>query len=286
MKPIALALAQQARGGHRMGAHTVACDEAGGVGGAPQKHRPMIATLVASLEKEEPMTPRAERESVTPRPSLIVIYEVIGFLAIIALSWLNELLGLPRLLLGSEHQGGWWHESLLETTIILVVAVPVVLLTRGLATRLHYLEEFLRLCAWCRKLDLDKLCWLDRLRDEADAPGSDECIRLVACSRGQSHHRDAPGHCVGLEALNDRQTVYSRHMVVEQDQIRPLRPRLRETLTATQGREGTMTLLRKQFGGHLENQRVVVDDEDCKGHRVLSSIAQRRAGVQHRTASS
>src|SRR5207249_6357973 len=93
-------------------------------------------------------------------------------------------------------------------------------------------------------------------------------------------------HCVGLEALNDRQTVYSRHMVVEQDQIRPLRPRLRETLTATQGREGTMTLLRKQFGGHLENQRVVVDDEDCKGHRVLSSIAQRRAGVQHRTASS
>ena len=151
MKPIALALAQQARGGHRMGAHTVACDEAGGVGGAPQKHRPMIATL----GKEEPMTPRAERKSVTPRPSLIVVYEVIGFLAIIALSWLNELLGLPRLLFGSEHQGGWWHESLLETTIILVVAVPVVLLTRRLATRLHYLEEFLRLCAWCRKLHLD-----------------------------------------------------------------------------------------------------------------------------------
>ena len=101
------------------------------------------------------MTPRAERKSVTPRSSLIVVYEVIGFLAIIALSWLNELLGLPRLLFGSEHQGGWWHESLLETTIILVVAVPVVLLTRRLATRLHYLEEFLRLCAWCRKPHLD-----------------------------------------------------------------------------------------------------------------------------------
>src|SRR6266478_4833706 len=34
------------------------------------------------------------------------------------MSWLNELFGLPRLLFGSEHQGGWWHESLLETAII------------------------------------------------------------------------------------------------------------------------------------------------------------------------
>lgn len=88
------------------------------------------------------------------RASTIVAYEIIGFLAIIALSWINELLGLPSLIFGSDHLGGW-HESLLETIIILLVAIPVVVMTRLLVSRLHYLEEFLRLCAWCRKLYMD-----------------------------------------------------------------------------------------------------------------------------------
>jgi len=88
------------------------------------------------------------------RPSTILAYEVVGFLAIIALSWLNELLGVPRLIFGSDHLGGW-HESLLETIIILLVAVPVIVLTQRLGARLHYLEDFLRLCAWCRRLSID-----------------------------------------------------------------------------------------------------------------------------------
>ncbi len=58
------------------------------------------------------------------------------------------------LIFGTDHLGGW-HESLSETAIILLVAVPVIVLTRRLVTRLHYLEEFLKLCAWCRKLHLD-----------------------------------------------------------------------------------------------------------------------------------
>ena len=103
------------------------------------------------------MTPSAETsgESATRRrPSTILAYEVVGLLAIIALSWMNELLGVPSLIFGSDHLGGW-HESLLETAIILLVAVPVIVLTRRLVARLHYLEEFLSLCAWCRKLHLD-----------------------------------------------------------------------------------------------------------------------------------
>jgi hypothetical protein len=88
------------------------------------------------------------------RASTVVAYEIVGFLAIIALSWMNELLGLPGLIFGRHHPGGW-HESLLETTIVLLVAIPVVVATRQLVTRLHYLEEFLRLCAWCRKIRMD-----------------------------------------------------------------------------------------------------------------------------------
>jgi hypothetical protein len=97
---------------------------------------------------EAPQFPRRRR------PAAILACEVVGFTAIIALSWLNELLGVPSLIFGSDHLGGW-HESLLETIIILLVAVPVIVLTRRLVSRLHYLEEFARLCLWWRKLEVD-----------------------------------------------------------------------------------------------------------------------------------
>lgn len=86
--------------------------------------------------------------------SMIVVYEVIGFGIIIALSWANEVTGMPHLLTGGSRTAGW-TESLLETAVILLVAVPVVALTSRTVSRLHYLEEFLNICAWCRKLNCD-----------------------------------------------------------------------------------------------------------------------------------
>lgn len=103
------------------------------------------------------MVPNIQASEASPtqrRASVIMACEVVGFLAIIALSWINELLGLPQRIFGSNHVGGW-HESLLETAIVLLVAMPVVAQTRRLLARLHYLEEFPRLCAWCRKLHLN-----------------------------------------------------------------------------------------------------------------------------------
>ena len=85
------------------------------------------------------------------RASQIVAVELIGFLAIIALSWANELFGLPSLIFGGGHRVNW-PESVLETAIIALVAIPVLVLTGRLVLRLHYLEEFLRVCSWCRKL--------------------------------------------------------------------------------------------------------------------------------------
>ena len=84
--------------------------------------------------------------------SQIVAVELIGFLAIIALSWANELFGLPSLIFGGGHRVNW-PESVLETVIIALVAIPVLVLTRRLVLRLHYLEEFLRVFGWCRKLN-------------------------------------------------------------------------------------------------------------------------------------
>ena len=89
----------------------------------------------------------------TRHASQVLAVEAIGFLVIITLSWANELLGLPSLIFGGGHRVNW-PESLLETIIIASVAIPMLVLTRRLVLRLHYLEEFVRVCGWCKKMNV------------------------------------------------------------------------------------------------------------------------------------
>ena len=84
--------------------------------------------------------------------SRILVYEGIGFLVIIILSWIDVLTNLPRSI-GAFHFTYSWQESVLETLTVLLVAIPVMILTRRIVSRLYYLEGFLRVCAWCKKLD-------------------------------------------------------------------------------------------------------------------------------------
>ncbi len=83
--------------------------------------------------------------------------EGIGFISIIALSWVNELTRFPALFLPNYH--GNWHEAVLESILTIVVAIPTLFLTKRLIDRLqrqlYYLEGFLRICAWCRRLESD-----------------------------------------------------------------------------------------------------------------------------------
>ena len=82
----------------------------------------------------------------------ILAFQAIGFLAIIALSWINESFDLPYVL-GAEKYIPNWRESVLETIIVLLVAIPTMIITRALVSRLFHLEGFLRVCAWCKKLE-------------------------------------------------------------------------------------------------------------------------------------
>ncbi|HXT38945.1 MAG TPA: hypothetical protein VN887_02880 [Candidatus Angelobacter sp.] len=68
----------------------------------------------------------------------ILWYETVGFLLLILLSWLNELVSLPHLIFGSgEHSN--IHEALMETSALVVVWLIVVLFTKRLLGRLYYL---------------------------------------------------------------------------------------------------------------------------------------------------
>lgn len=82
----------------------------------------------------------------------ILWFETLGFLLLILLSWLDELVSLPQLLFGGSAHGPDWHEAMLESSALVIVWCVVIIYTRRLMRRLFYLDGFLRLCAWCRKI--------------------------------------------------------------------------------------------------------------------------------------
>jgi hypothetical protein len=87
----------------------------------------------------------------TKTSSQLLWYEAFGFLLIIALSWLNELLSLPSRVFGGVPHSNW-RESAMESLVALAVWLGLFLITKRILQRLYYLENFIRVCAWCRKI--------------------------------------------------------------------------------------------------------------------------------------
>lgn len=86
------------------------------------------------------------------RASRIVWYEGAAFAAIILIAWINELCGIENLLFGQPDGPPDWHDPMIVTLFTIMVGVPTLLLSNQLAKRLHYLEGFLRVCAWCHRV--------------------------------------------------------------------------------------------------------------------------------------
>ncbi|HEU6447556.1 MAG TPA: hypothetical protein VFV23_03870 [Verrucomicrobiae bacterium] len=93
------------------------------------------------------------------KPKAVLWIVAAGFSFLIAMSWLTEVLSIPHYLFGDPFVPNW-HRALLRTSVIALIWLWVHLLTRRLLKRLHHLEEFLRVCGWCRKVCY-KDEWLD-----------------------------------------------------------------------------------------------------------------------------
>jgi hypothetical protein len=89
----------------------------------------------------------------------ILWIEAIAFSLIVVLSWLTEVVRFPHLVFGESSVPNW-HRAELRTVVVLLIWTWVHLATRKLLKRLHHLEEFLRICGWCRKVSYDGE-WLD-----------------------------------------------------------------------------------------------------------------------------
>ena len=77
--------------------------------------------------------------------------EAIGFSLIIVLSWANEVFQLPHFLFDGVPVFNW-HRALLRSLVVMLIWIWVHIATKRILKRLHYLEEFLLVCSWCRKV--------------------------------------------------------------------------------------------------------------------------------------
>jgi hypothetical protein len=86
----------------------------------------------------------------------VLLCQSLGFLAIIALSWFDEVIGLRCLIFGNNPYISDFRESALEMLFVLAVWLVVAGTTQRLFTRVSHLEKYLRVCAWCHRVGLGK----------------------------------------------------------------------------------------------------------------------------------
>jgi hypothetical protein len=113
----------------------------------------------------------------------IVLYQNLGFLGIMGFGYLDELIKLPSLIFSDHPFAFVYQRSTLDMLIVLAVWLLVSSSTRRILERIRYLEKFMRVCAWCRKIDY-KGEWMpleDFMEQGFDTPTTHgicpECLR-------------------------------------------------------------------------------------------------------------
>jgi hypothetical protein len=82
----------------------------------------------------------------------ILACEALGFCAVIVLLWVNELVDLPHLVFRTEATPMNWVECLVESIAVAFLGFLVFVSSDMLLSRIRYLEGFLPVCRYCRKI--------------------------------------------------------------------------------------------------------------------------------------
>lgn len=104
--------------------------------------------------------------------SKVILYQNIGFLAVIALGFVDEFTRMSALVFGDTAQHWELRQSTLGMLLVLAVWFLVNMSTRRILNRLNYLEKFMRVCAWCHHINF-KSQWItmeEFLRQGFDTP--------------------------------------------------------------------------------------------------------------------
>jgi hypothetical protein len=84
--------------------------------------------------------------------NFLVLYEFIGFTAVIIILWIDEILDLPHHLFGADPTPLNVVESIFESILVLFLMILVMTATLNIVSHLKYLEGFLRVCVSCNRI--------------------------------------------------------------------------------------------------------------------------------------
>jgi hypothetical protein len=129
----------------------------------------------------------------------IVLYQNLGFLAILAICYLDDLLKLPAGIFSEHPLAFIFSRSMLDIVLVMAVWFLVSRSTRRILDRVSYLEKFMRVCAWCRRIYF-KGQWMpleEFMRQSFDTPTTHgickECFRQqkTAIDRARQSRKNA-----------------------------------------------------------------------------------------------
>jgi hypothetical protein len=82
----------------------------------------------------------------------IIVFQNLGFLVILLICYLDDLLKLPALVFSRHPFAFLFRRTTLEFLLVLAVWFLVSSSTRRILEHVQYLEKFMRVCAWCRRI--------------------------------------------------------------------------------------------------------------------------------------
>jgi hypothetical protein len=82
--------------------------------------------------------------------SSIIWLEIVLFMLVLATQWLDEFIDLPHRLFNAAPTPYRIEEYIFESVSVVIVGIIIVLITVVLMKRLERVEEFVRVCSWCK----------------------------------------------------------------------------------------------------------------------------------------
>jgi hypothetical protein len=103
-------------------------------------------------------TSHADSESNVPPPKQALhwqkalLWHGVGFLTLVVLTWCDALFDLMHYILGHAARPANIMEVEIKTVVILLLWIGSAYKLYQIVSRLSYLEKFLHVCSWCRRI--------------------------------------------------------------------------------------------------------------------------------------
>jgi len=82
-----------------------------------------------------------------------LLWQSLGFLIVIVLTWSDAFFDLTHAILGLPHRTMDLNRTAMTTVVIVFLWMLSAYKIYRVVSRLSYLESFLHVCAWCRKIE-------------------------------------------------------------------------------------------------------------------------------------